>query len=443
MKFTFTFMFVLLFAVAFSQWKRVEQLPAADISSLYRKDSVLYAGGKDKVYISKDKGQSWDSSALISFNGPVDAMIVYKNELFVASFGKHVFKSRNDGATWQDIGTGLFPFVQKFCEWRGNLYAATLGDGFYKLDSTRKDRWTPFNNGLSSLSANVNAVGANTHTMIGGTLANGILDRIADNSTQWEERLIINRIVPNGIVFDIIAAHDTLFLTSLPSSYMSTDNGITWNKIGSSISSNYTNLLNAKQAILGARNFFDGAKFNTTFFFLKKESLEAAFVAFSQVTDHFSYRMEIIGDKLWDASSHGLYFMSLTDLPGITAAEDEKDTVTVVGPGNPGNPGNPGEPVNPGGPGEPTHYTFSIGKVFPNPVAGEGHIALSLDAPKSVSAYIYDVTGKLVWAIANKQQMAAGNNILSFSMKNMQSGIYFIKLVIDGKVFTKEIFHGG
>ncbi|MDP4261579.1 MAG: T9SS type A sorting domain-containing protein [Bacteroidota bacterium] len=424
MKFIFTLLLLLVFSTSFSQWTRVEKLPASDIFTLYRHDSTLYAGGNDIIYISKDKGQSWDSTSLIPFVTLVDAVILYKSELYAASYGKGVYKSSNDGRTWQNNGNGILPFVVEFCEWRGNLYAATQGGGVFKLDSVGRDRWIPFNNGLSSLSVNLNSIAGNDHALIAGTLANGLYDHYSDNSTAWDEQFILNQLDPGQGTYDIITAHDSLFLAGYRGFYLSTDNGITWNKIGNTLFSDYTNLVNAKQALLAARNTFDGATNNTSFYYLKKDSLEKSFVPFSAVTDHFTYRMQILGNKLWDASSNGLYYMSLADLPGITPA-DVKDSVVVSVPPPP----------------PPTNYPFTIGKLYPNPVAGEGHIALSFDIPREVSASIYDATGKLVSVLADHQLQPAGNTILSFPTGHLGGGIYFLRLFIDNQVFVREIIH--
>lgn len=103
---------------------------------------------------------------------------------------------------------------------------------------------------------------------------------------------------------------------------MSTDNGLNWTLTGSSTISNAATIVNAKQAIfLSARNF-DGVSFNTDFFYIKKDDLQNPFFNFSVLHNFFTYKMDIVGDKLWAASDNGLFYMPLSALPGITAAED-------------------------------------------------------------------------------------------------------------------------
>ena len=45
--------------------------------------------------------------------------------------------------------------------------------------------------------------------------------------------------------------------------------------------------------------------------------------------DHFTYKIDILGDKLWDASNQGLFFFLLSDLPGISAADDSVAAIVL------------------------------------------------------------------------------------------------------------------
>jgi len=322
MKFIITLALLFCFSTSFSQWTRVRQLPSSDIFSLYRKDSILYAGGKNIIYISSDKGQTWDSTNSIPLPS-VDNIIVYKDELYAASYSVGVYKSADGGRTWQNIGAGIIPFVSDFCEFRGDLYAATLGSSVFKLDPVHRDNWSSFNNGLSSLSVNLNSIAGNSNALIAGTLANGLYDYLPANSTIWEERFLLGQIRPTEGVYDIITANDSLFLAGFTGRfYMSTDNGLNWNLFGSELPSNITSLVNAKQALLLSRSNFNGVSYTSSFYYIRKDSLQRPFVPFSLVPDNFTYKIEIFGDKLWDASNAGLFFMSLSDLPGISDAND-------------------------------------------------------------------------------------------------------------------------
>src|SRR6187397_190845 len=322
MKLIFTLASVLCFSISFSQWTRVQQLPSSDIFTVYHKNNILYAGGKRIIYVSKDEGQTWDSTAAIPGPPLINNIIVYRDELYAACAPSGVFKSPDGGITWQNINAGLlFPDISDFCEFKGDLYAATLGNSVYKLDPVSKNRWLFFGNGLSDLSANLTTIAGNNNALVAGTNANGIYDYLPANSTTWEERLLSGRISPNERAYDIVTGHDTLFYASgIGKFYMSTDNGLNWQVIGNTLPSAATNVVNAKQALLLSRYIFDGSS-KILFYYIKKDALQNPFVNFSVVLNHFTYRIDILGNRLWDASTGGLFYMSLSDLPDISAAD--------------------------------------------------------------------------------------------------------------------------
>jgi hypothetical protein len=315
---------------SYSQWTRVQQLPSTDIASLYHKDSILYAGGKNVIYYSRDRGQTWDSTSSIPNFFLVTSIIVYRNELYAAAPNRGVFKSPDGGITWQDISSGIFPDVSDFCEFRGDLYAATLGNSVYKLNAVTGNSWSAFNNGLSSLSANINAIAGNNNALIAGTNANGLYDYLPANSANWEERFLRGQISPSEGVYDIINAHDSLFITGHSGRvYISTDNGLHWSIFGDVLPSLNSTLVNAKQALILSRVVFDGTDFISVFYYIKKDSLQNPFVQSSFLLNSFTYKIDIIGNKLWNASDKGLFFMSLSDLPGITEANDSIDNIPL------------------------------------------------------------------------------------------------------------------
>jgi photosystem II stability/assembly factor-like uncharacterized protein len=230
MKPIITIALLLYFSNSFSQWTRVQQLPSSDISGLYRKGNTLYAGGKSIIYFSRNKGRTWDSTNRIPQFSSVDNIVVYENELYAASFSFGVYKSVDGGITWKNINAGLFPFVSDFTEWKGNLYAATLGGSVFKLEPVNRNSWSSFNNGLSSLSLNLTSIASTNSTLIAGTLANGMYDYLPANSTIWKERFLLGQIKPSEGVYDIVTAHDSLFLSGHSGLfYLSTNRGRTWN----------------------------------------------------------------------------------------------------------------------------------------------------------------------------------------------------------------------
>lgn len=319
-----TITFLLYYSISFSQWTRVPQLPATSIASLYHKSDTLYAGGENIIYISKDKGITWNPTSAIPDLFLITRIIVYKNEIYAAAPHRHVAKSSDGGITWQNIVTGNDTLeVSDFCEFKGDLYASTLGNSVYKLDPVTRNNWLPFNNGLGTISLNLNAIAATSTTLVAGATGNGLYDYLPPNSATWEERFLLEQISPNEATAEIFTAHDTLFLAGLTGKYyMSTDNGQSWTLFGNRLKTANTRSVNARQALITSVHFFSAGTFFTVFLYIKKDSLQNPFIEFSILPNHFSWKIDILGDKLWDASDAGLFFMPLSLLPGISAADD-------------------------------------------------------------------------------------------------------------------------
>jgi hypothetical protein len=326
-----TLALLLSFSNSFSQWTRVQQLPPTFISTFYHRDSTLYAGGKNIIYISRDNGQTWDSTSTIPELSLITSIIVYNDELYAAASRHHVYKSPDGGNTWQIIFSGNDTLdVSDFCVFRGELFASTFSNSVYKLDPITRNHWLSFNNGLGNLSIVSSALASTRNTMIAGTLNNGLYDYLPPNSNTWEERFLLPHVSVNEGAFHIITAHDTLFFPGRTGFfYTSADGGLNWNLFGNRLTTGNTSLVNAKEALLASRYFSDGVNSITSFYYLKKDSLQHPFVNFSSVVNHFTWKIDIVGNKLWDASDHGLFYLRLTDLPGITAADDSLPPVIL------------------------------------------------------------------------------------------------------------------
>ena len=318
MKLIFTLTFLFSFSFSFSQWTRVQQLPSTDITTVYHSGNTIYAGGRSIVYFSNDGGDNWDSTNRIPQLGLIDNIIVHENELYVSSFSFGVYKSVNNGFTWQNITIGIVPFISDFCEWKGDLYASTEAAANFKLDAFARGKWTSFSAGLSSLSTNVTCIASNSNALVSGTLANAMYDYFPAGAAHWEEHFLLNQVHSGEGISDIISVHDSLFLVGFTGKYyLSTNNGLSWDKVGDDESSNSVTVANTNEAFLFSRN--NPVPFlHTNFSYMKKDSFNHSFVNFSFVSNHYSYKIEVFNNKVWDASTRGLFFMSLSELPGIT-----------------------------------------------------------------------------------------------------------------------------
>ena len=394
------------------QWTREDKLPASNIFTLFYYRDTLFAGGSDKVYIGQHGGQTWDSTAIVLPNlYSIDAITEFNNELYVASYSTGVFKSSDLGRHWQDITGNIFPYVSRFYEWKGNLYAGTLGNGVYLL-GPNGNTWTEFNNGLYQITYNINTLTGNDRVLVGAGSPNGDYVRMQSPPTQWEYDLLEGTNMAGLSTDETVSANDTLFLSSLgrgSNVYTSTDDAVSWQKIGTFPSSTHMALVNAREAILLARNYFNGI--NNVQFYYRYKNGSTQWVSFSTVTtETFCFEIAITGERLWYAATNGLYSIPLSSLPGITSYNTPS-------------------------------YSFSVGQVYPNPVTRTGNIDINLAAPDVLDAALYDATGKQVAIIANHQNLYSGHTTIPLNMNWFPAGMYFLHINIHGQSFTQKIIH--
>ena len=75
--------------------------------------------------------------------------------------------------------------------------------------------------------------------------------------------------------------------------------------------------------------------------------------------------------------------------------------------------------------------------IYPNPVAFESIIDLTLDNPAEVSVEIYDMTGKLVGS--KNYGKLSGSNELFLNASNLNNGTYLARIKAGAEEITKNI----
>ncbi len=76
-------------------------------------------------------------------------------------------------------------------------------------------------------------------------------------------------------------------------------------------------------------------------------------------------------------------------------------------------------------------------KIYPNPFRYNAFIDLNLDQPENISIEIYNLVGKKVFQTS--RSLGQGNHQLKISPEDVDSGIYFVKIKIGDKTYTKKI----
>ncbi len=86
---------------------------------------------------------------------------------------------------------------------------------------------------------------------------------------------------------------------------------------------------------------------------------------------------------------------------------------------------------------EQVEYGFSF-ELFPNPASDFVNVALQIEKPGVVLYDVYDMTGKLVKSI-QAGTLSAGEYFQTVDVSELESGLYFVSILINGNQITRKL----
>jgi hypothetical protein len=78
-------------------------------------------------------------------------------------------------------------------------------------------------------------------------------------------------------------------------------------------------------------------------------------------------------------------------------------------------------------------------QIYPNPISSEASISLYLRNESILSITIFDICGRSVLEVCNDVILNTGNNTFKICTDNIEDGIYFVKLNINGQISVFKI----
>ncbi|PIE78280.1 MAG: hypothetical protein CSA15_08935, partial [Candidatus Delongbacteria bacterium] len=85
-----------------------------------------------------------------------------------------------------------------------------------------------------------------------------------------------------------------------------------------------------------------------------------------------------------------------------------------------------------------TPTSISLEQNYPNPFNPTTSINYSLNSASKVNLTVFNAAGEMVTELVNGSE-AAGNHSVSFDGSNLNSGVYFYKLTVNGISETKKM----
>jgi photosystem II stability/assembly factor-like uncharacterized protein len=211
------------------------------IYSLSFNGTYLFAGeagpAGGAIYRSTDSGASWTAvnNGLPKIMPPSPFLpliftLVFNGTDIYAGTGSGVFRSTNNGAYWSAVNNGLTNVNVYALAVNGtNFFAGTRNGGVFRSTDSGGS-WTAVNNGLTNLNIYVFAVSGTD--LFAGTLGGGVF-RSADSGASWTAvnngltNLSINTLAVNGT--DLFAG------TGGGGIFRSTDSGASWTAVNNGL----------------------------------------------------------------------------------------------------------------------------------------------------------------------------------------------------------------
>jgi len=206
-------------------WSLQADLPSYDVHDLVRTPdgALLAAAFTTGMFRSTDNGLSWQpSNTGLASTYLEDLLVLPNGELLVATTDNYIFRSADDGLTWSPSGSGItLIHVWGLAQAPGgSIFAGTFGNGIFR-STDNGHTWVPSGNShptIQSLAA------APDGSIFAGTFSGGV-QRSTDNGLSWQT---VNTGIATGWIRKVFCASDGRVCAAGDSLYISLDGGDSW-----------------------------------------------------------------------------------------------------------------------------------------------------------------------------------------------------------------------
>jgi choice-of-anchor A domain-containing protein/uncharacterized repeat protein (TIGR01451 family) len=194
---------------------------ASFIWSLLKTGSSFLAATDNGVYSYNDT--TWNLTSLSGKD--VHSLTANGNTIYAGTWGFGIFKSNNNGTTWNNCNSGLdsTSMVQSLTVNNGIILAGTIGSGLFK--STDGSNWTK----TACAYQSIQSLCSTNSAIYAGTYGDGLYKSVDGGSSFAKVTSLAVSYIYN-IMTDITGR---IFVSSLTNGvFVSADNGATWNTLG-------------------------------------------------------------------------------------------------------------------------------------------------------------------------------------------------------------------
>ena len=287
-----------------AQWFKADSIFIGSlISKVQFNDNNIFVGTwNGGIYSSSDKGISWNIVNFGLGNKSIQSLTLKDSLIFASCFTKGVYSLNVNDTTWKPINKGMNDLnVFSLTSNKNSLFAGTL-KGIYKSNDNGST-WFILDSGISKIF--INSLLAKDNQIFAGSALKGLF-LSSDNGNSWNS--VKNG--PSNYKYINLSAYNENILASTSGGgiFCSNNNGNNWKSINNGL----PNLL-----ITTSISFFDNYYFvgdSGSGIYISKDYGENWSPINYNLGDLFVNAIEIIGEKIYAATSSGIYFAKVSDL---------------------------------------------------------------------------------------------------------------------------------
>jgi photosystem II stability/assembly factor-like uncharacterized protein len=386
-----------------AQWQKVDVITSPFVYSVLFDDDNIYAGG-DSLYISRDRGLTWQASAPTGQPIELTAISKFGDIIYLGTYGSGVYISSNNGESWQSFNNGLSAFTyyaKKFVSSGDTIYYATDGGGVFYLPGNT-NLWHSYNQNLpSSIAWTINDLVVTNNNLLASAGGSGYYYLRPKGSAEWIEKRMQT---PQGIFMTpnaFFSTGDIVFSGHRFGIYKSLDEGNTFDSVGISAMD-----MAVVSFVMDGNRIYAGytrSSGNDYFVWYSDD--------FGDSWNFFDHQFQLLlhlyvyDNKIWAGTNDGLWYKEL-------------ETTSI-------------EPIE-----QPND--FNLKQNYPNPFNPSTKISWQSALSGHQSLKVYDVLGNVITTLVDEER-PAGKYDTSFNASGLASGIYFYKLQIGNYVETKKM----
>jgi hypothetical protein len=460
-----------------SNWTAIKNnLPSSYVYALAQSGGYLLAGMDGAgVYASTNNGANWSAANTNLTNQTIRTFVMIGSNLYAGTLGGGVFVTNNNGGSWSPSSNGLSSSTISALGAAGSsIFCGTHGVGF-SLSTNNGASWSAIS-GLGTASDSITAFAVLGASVYAGTSSRGVY-RSTNNGTSWTA---VNNGLTTVYVYSLLAVGTNIFagmaggifvspngganwtlgtgeplsgiyvsLAGLGTSvfaadkhnndvYKSTDNGITWSALHSSISSPYSLTATATNVYAGSYGY--GVYVST-------DNGTSWGTAAGGPLDGYVNALATDGTAIYAGTDFGVYCLPSSSGswgPVNTGLTLKVTSCLVTGgslfAGTAG--GGVGKraltELSVGPSSNEVPAQFSLSQNYPNPFNPSTTIKFELPKSSTVRLSVFDMLGREVSVLVNDKRNA-GDYEVKFDGSNLASGVYFYRLKAGSFVQTRKL----